>query len=84
MSLERQRILETVAQGRAGVLPRRNLDFAEHAFRIPMQDYRALCMLYPLNSRDPVEHAEAWKRFEKSQFSEPYRTSRKVHGVFRK
>ncbi len=84
MSKERQDILSTVAQGRAGVIPRRNLDFAEHVMRIPMQDYRALCMLYPLNSRDPAEHAEAWKRFEKSEFAEPYRTSRKVHGVLRK
>lgn len=75
---ERSETLTELAQARAGVIPRRNPDFAEHVMRIPMQDYRALCMLYPLNATDPAERAEAWKRFEKSSFSEPYRTSRKV------
>jgi hypothetical protein len=81
---ERQEILENLAGARAGVIPRRDLDFAQHVMRIPMQDYRAICMLYPLNARDRIEREDAWKRFEKSALSEPYRVNRRVNGVQKK
>lgn len=81
MNPERQQILETLAGVRNGVTPHRHLPFGQHQHRIPMQDYKALCRLYPLDAVDPHEKAAAWEAFDKSPFAEPYRVGRVVRGV---
>jgi hypothetical protein len=81
MASERRQILEAIANVRNGVSPHRHLPFGQHQHRIPMQDYQALCMLYPLNAVDPHEKAAAWEAFDKGPFAEPYRVGKVVRGV---
>lgn len=84
MTSERRLILEDVYRVREAVSPHRHLPFAQHMTRIPMQDYRALVMLYPgLQATDPMEKTAAWEAFYKSPFSEPYRVGKQVRGVIK-
>ena len=82
MTSERLAILESVARVRNGIDPHRHAPFAQHQHRIPMQDFRALTMLFPgLVAIDPLEKSAAWEAFHNSPFSEPYRVGKVVRGV---
>lgn len=67
-------VLREAQLAREGRLDTRHAPFAEHQMRIPIEHWRALARLYPgLNSRDPVEYAEAYDRLLKSPLADPYR-----------
>jgi hypothetical protein len=84
MRPERRAILDSIHRVREGIDPHRHAPFAQHFMRIPLQDYQAICRLgYNLSAKDPAEKADAWERFEKSPFSEPYRIGKVLRGVTR-
>lgn len=78
----RHGILKSVQRVREGVDPHRHAPFAQHVMRIPERDFYALAKLYPdLLSSDHQKNRDAWDRFEKSAFSEPYRVGKVARGV---
>lgn len=83
MRAERFNVFDANKKVREGTLGHRQMPCAEHALRIPEQDYYALLRLYPNlnNNRQPMAREDEWKRFMASAFSEPYRVYRTVKGV---
>jgi len=81
MNPVRQAILDSIYQVREGNATHRNPSFAQHAHRIPEQDFYALLRLFPgLNAIDPHEKSAAWEEFDKSIFSEPYQVNKHSKG----
>lgn len=82
-AVDRNVILESVKRVREGNEVHRHAPFARHTMRIPVEDFRALQMLYPdlANFHDPEAQRRAWDAFELSPFSEAYRVGRVVKGV---
>lgn len=85
MHPNRRVVFESVQRIREGNEPHKHAPFARHTMRIPEQDFYALLKLYPdlNNHADPAAQRDAWDRFERSPFSEPYRVGRMVRGVIK-
>jgi len=72
--VSREQVLREAQLSREGRVPTKHAPFAEHTLRIPVEDWRALCMLFPgLNSKDHAEYEEAMKRLHESPLADPYR-----------
>jgi len=55
-------------------VPTKHAPFAEHTLRIPVEDWRALTLLFPgLLSKDHAEYEAAMKRLHESPLADPYR-----------
>lgn len=83
MHANRRVVLESVQRVREGNEAHKHAPFARHTMRIPEQDFYALLKLYPdlNNFHDPAAQRDAWDRFERSAFAEPYRVGKIVRGV---
>ena len=73
----RHDILDDNKKRRDGSLPVRRLDEGYVALKIPVEDHKILCMLFPeLNDKDPVVRLAAWKNLEASEIGDKYRVTR--------
>ena len=62
----------------------RRLDCGETEFRIPEDDFPALCLLYPgLVAEDHAEREAAWREFRESPIAEQYMVRRPPRRVRR-